>query len=420
MARIEVTLRREQHAILKSMKDHRFGVLICHRRMGKTYLALWWLVLEVLKCKRDRPRAYYFCPTFSQAKRVAWDYLKAFTKDIPGVQYNEAELRVDIGGRRIQLGSADNPDASRGIYADAVVMDEPALMTPRMWSEVLVPALADREGKVLFIGTPMGRRGLLYDTYINAEAQGWVSHLYRASETGIIPDTELALMRGAMDAAEYEQELECSFDAAVKGAYWAEAMTRASVASYAHDAAHKVHICLDLGMNDATAAWFFQIDGNKPVFINYAEYTNMGLPDIVKDWRGRPYTYGKIIAPPDIKVRSLSTGTTRLDTLTNLGCDVIVAPKVDVIEGINAARLLIERACFDATLCREGIESLRQYRADWEDKKGVLMLRPRHDSCSHAADSMRYLAVTGIAALQDMWSNDLDYSLMARTKCVQN
>lgn len=412
---ITFDLRPQQKAVLSSLK--RFNVLLAHRRMGKTVLAVIILIIKALQCPRNRPQVGYYCPTFSQAKKVAWPYLRDFCSAMPGTTFNEAELRVTLaGGQVIQLGSADNPDSSRGMYWDFVVLDEPAQMPPRMWSEIIRPSLSDRRGGALFIGTPAGRHGLLYDTFNAAESDPeWFSGMYRASETGILEDDELASAMRTMSAEEYAQEYECSWDAAVRGAYYAAAMNLATITRVAPVRDQKVHIAIDLGMNDATAAWFFQIEGNVIKLFDFAQYTNMGLPDIVADWRSRGHVYGKVIAPHDIMVRSLSTGSTRLSTMQNLGCDVIVADNETINDGIESVRQMLPRCEFDREKCGDGIEALRQYRADWQDKKGVLMLKPLHDWTSHAADAMRYLAVTGTALLGDVWSSPLDYSLMART-----
>ena len=164
---IEVALRREQLQVFDGLK--RFNVLLAHRRFGKTYLAIWLLIIKTLSCTLERPRGAYICPTFSQARRVAWDYAKAFCRNIPGVVFNEQRLSVSFpNGAEIYLGSADNPDASRGIYLDFVVLDEPAQMPSRMWSEIIRPALSDRFGGACMIGTPNGRYGLLYDSYEQA------------------------------------------------------------------------------------------------------------------------------------------------------------------------------------------------------------------------------------------------------------
>lgn len=408
-------LRPHQRAVYDGMA--RFNTLLAHRRFGKTVLAILILIEKALACEERRPQVHYYCPSYKQAKRVAWSYVKEFTALFPGTQTNELELKATLAdGQVIQLGSADNPDDSRGIYSDFVVLDEPAQMPPRMWTEVLRPALSDRKGGMLAIGTPSGRHGLFYDLYNQAlNSKDWWNGVYRASETGVVDADELLSARRAMSKAEYEQEYECSWDAAVKGSYWAEVMQALEIGGkitiVLPTYGKQTHIALDLGINDATAAWFFQTDGELCRVIDYAEYTNMGLPDMVEDWRQRGYTYGKVIAPHDIQVRSLSTGVTRHQTLSELGCDVIVAPKGTVIEGIDVTRGFLSKCMFDREKCADGIEALRQFRADWQDKRGVLALRPLHDWTSHGADAMRYLAVTGLDTLENRWGR-IDYSEM--------
>lgn len=413
--RIEVVanLRPHQRAVYDQML--RFNVLLAHRRFGKTVLAILILLEKALACEEPRPQVHYYCPSYKQAKRVAWAYVKEFTKLFPGTQTNELELKATLAdGQVIQLGSADNPDDSRGIYSDFVVLDEPAQMPPRMWTEVLRPALSDRKGGMLAIGTPAGRHGLFYDLYNQSlSTENWWSGIYKASETRVVDDEELRSARLAMSKAEYDQEYECSWDSAVKGAYWAEAMQNLEIAGKITKIlptyGKQTHIALDLGINDATAAWFFQADGEQCRLIDYAEYTNMGLPDIVSDWKLRGYNYGKVIAPHDVRNRSLSTGISRQQTLSDLGCDVVVAPKVGVIEGIDITRGFLSKCMFDRDKCQDGIESLRQYKADWQDKRGVLALKPLHDWTSHGADAMRYLATTGLDRLEDRWGT-IDYS----------
>jgi hypothetical protein len=283
-----------------------------------------------------------------------------------------------------------------------------------MWTQIIRPALSDRIGKALFIGTPAGRTGLLYETWERADQDGWASHLYKASETGIIDDAELKAARGLMTQAEFDQEFEVSWDAAVRGAYFAEAMQKAAVAKYQVERDRPVHIAMDLGISDATACWFYQVDGNSATFVDYAEYTNMGLADIVHDWRERGYVYGKVVAPHDVEVRSLSTGMTRKQTLQQLGCDVINAPNVGLMDGIEVTRSFLMRCSFDRDKCKDGIEALRQYRSDWQDKKGVLALRPLHDWTSHAADAMRYAAIAGLSALTGGWGGEINYKEMDR------
>lgn len=203
--------RPHQAALHETLK--RFSVLVCHRRFGKTVLAVNELIAESLNCALSEPRHAYLAPLRKQAKRVAWDYLKRFTVHLPERAVHESELRIDLwGGRRIFVDGADNPDALRGLYLDGVVLDEFGQMQPALWREVVRPALSDRAGAALFIGTPKGRNAF-HDLYQDAAAKmaagdrDWFAALRRASETGVIPPAELEAARRDMDADEYAQEL---------------------------------------------------------------------------------------------------------------------------------------------------------------------------------------------------------------------
>jgi len=124
-SKIEINFRQQQMDCYVQFK--RFNVIVAHRRFSKTVLAVLWLILKAIQCDKPRPQVHYFAPSYAQAKRVAWNYVKDFTRTLGGTTYNEQELKATlINGATIQLGSGDNPDASRGIYSDAVVLDEVA------------------------------------------------------------------------------------------------------------------------------------------------------------------------------------------------------------------------------------------------------------------------------------------------------
>jgi hypothetical protein len=196
------------------MRSKRFGVIVCHRRFGKTYYAINTLVISALASKRPDARFAYIAPFYKQAKQVAWDYFKQFTHIIPGIQYNEAELRVDFpNGARIRLYGGDNPNTLRGIYLDGVVLDEVADMRPNVWGEVIRPTLTDRKGWAIFIGTPKGI-DLFYEIYQKALiSPDWFTAIYRADETGLIDEAELTKARQEMTEQQYAQEFLCDFTA---------------------------------------------------------------------------------------------------------------------------------------------------------------------------------------------------------------
>lgn len=412
MAGLTVTIPYRPRPLQRRFHDERtrFCVLLCHRRFGKTVAAVNDLVRQALRTERKDWRAAYAAPFYSQAKAVAWDYLKKFSAPLPGVQYNESELRCDLpNGARIRLFGTDNAQALRGMYLDDLVLDEPADMSRQVWTQVLRPMLADRQGRALFCGTPQGTDNLLYDVWQQAGADQsglWSRFRFPASETGYLPQAELEAARQSMDAAEYAQEFECSFAAAVRGAYYAELIDAAEVAGRIRDITVEpqlpVHTAWDLGMDDATAIWFFQVEPSGDWrFVDYYEASGEGLAHYAKVLQDKGYIYGTHVAPHDIRVRELGTGKSRWERASELGIRFAIAPQLQVPDGIDAVRHKLPRCWFDSARCADGIRALRTYRKEWREKNNVYADRPRHDWTSHCADAMRY-AVTGFRPVMDM------------------
>lgn len=386
-------LQAEIHRSLK-----RFNVLVCHRRFGKTVLCINELIQRAQRQALEQPRLAYVAPFYKQAKTVAWDYLKHFTRAIPGVKRHETELRVDLpSGARIQLYGADNYDALRGIYLDGVVLDEYAQMRPKAWSEVIRPALADRGGFAIFIGTPKGRNAFhaLYEAARLDPA--WYARLYRASESGVLSPEELASARAQMSEEEYEQEFECSFQAAIAGAYYGKAMAEAEkqgrITAVPWTPELPVITAWDLGIDDATSIWFAQVAGRELRLIDFYEASGVGLDHYAKVLREKPYAYGEHLLPHDVEVTELGSGKSRYATLANLGLRGRVVPRHALEDGIAAVRNLLPRCVFERQKTARGVEALRHYRRDWDEALGTFKPRPRHDWASHAADALRYLAV---------------------------
>ena len=392
-------LQKDMHKELK-----RWNVLVMHRRFGKTVWAVNQLIKTTLTCPLPRPRTAFVAPTFAQAKRIAWDYVKFYAGVIPGVQFNETELRADFpNGGRIMLLSAENPDALRGIYLDECVFDEFGMQNPRVWGEVVRPALSDRQGSACFLGTPAGHNHFfdLLETAKGQLAEGssdWYYKICKASDTGIVRPEELEAAQAQMTPEQYEQEYECSFTAAIIGAYYGKLLADADdsnrVTRVPYDPAYPVHTAWDLGVNDSTAIWFAQVfRGGAVNIIDYYENGGVGLDHYADVLNRKDYTYGDHLAPHDIEVRELGSGKSRWETAYSLGLRFRVIPKMKVADGINAARMLIPKCYFDRDKCGEGLEMLRQYRQEWDEKRKMFRDHPRHDYTSHAADAFRYLAV---------------------------
>jgi len=403
----------------------RFNVLVCHRRFGKTVVSVNLLIRGALESKKTRWRGAYLAPLYRQAKAVAWDYIRFYTAVVPGVEYNQAELRVDFpNGARIQLLGADNPDTLRGIYLDAVVLDEYAYMAPRAWTEIIRPALADRKGWALFIGTPSGHNHFydLYQYATDPAEKTWYAGMYRSDQTDVLDPEEVEAARREMADEEFNQEFLCSFSAAVRGAYYGNLIETAEnegrLCAVPIEPTIDVHTAWDLGISDSMSIWFFQaLSSGEIRIVDYHEDEGKGLDHYAHVLRDKGYLYGTHIAPHDIAVRELGTGRSRFEVAESLGIRFVTAPKLPVAEGINAARTIIPRCWFNKGRCGRGVEALRQYRRDFNNRLGVLGDRPLHDWTSHAADAFRALA-TGMHLL-DTGTTDQDAMAFIQARRAQ-
>lgn len=383
-------------------RTERWAVIVAHRRAGKTVATVNDLIRLALGCRRPQPRYAYIAPYLAQAKEIAWDYLKHYAQPVTRA-VNESELWVEmINGARIRIHGADNPDRLRGPYLDGVVMDEYADMRGEVLGSIIRPMLADRVGVGTFIGTPRGKNEFweLWDAA--ARKPDWYRLMLRASETGLIPQDELDALRRDMTRDEYEQEMECSFEAAIKGAFYADelriAQEQGRICRIPIDRAVRVHTAWDLGVSDSTAIWFVQCVGRERRLVDYYESSGVGLPhyaDVLDEKRRQHgWIYGEHFFPHDIEHRELSTAASRLDTIRELGiAPARVVEQHNVMDGINAVRRMLDRTWIDPERCARGLEALKQYRREYDDRLKDWKMRPLHDWTSHAADALRAFAV---------------------------
>lgn len=387
-----------QRTLHNEMRSKRWGVVVCHRRFGKTVWAINHILRDAILSQEANPRYAYMAPTYRQAKNVAWDYLKQFAGEIPGVRFHETELRCDLPtGARISLLGAENPDSLRGIYLDGCVMDEVAQMPENVFPEVIRPALSDRKGWAVFVGTPMGHNAF-FDLYEQARSSDeWLTAVYRASETGLLDDEELDAARAMMSADQYAQEFECSWNANVPGSIYGkelEASVEAGrICNVPYDPSVPVDTWFDLGIGDSTAVWFTQSVGRAIHVIDFYENRNEGLPHYCHVLNSKGYLYGTHNAPHDIEVRELGSGKSRRETAYDLGLNFRVVPKLPLEDGIHAAQMIIPRCWFDRDACKVGLEALRHYHRAYNERTRSFRSSPVHDWSSHAADAWRYFAV---------------------------
>lgn len=385
----------------------RWIVLVLHRRAGKTVAVLNHLQRDALKTPESR--FAYIAPYYKQAKNIAWDLLKHYAQPIPGVQFNESELSVKYpNGSKLSLYGADNPDSLRGIALWGVAFDEYSQQPSNIFTEIIRPALADHSGYAIWIGTPKGKNELFRLYEYGKIDDKWLSILLTAEDTRILPESELEDARKLMSEDEYAQEFMCSFEAAIKGAYYAKELATARkegrIKLVPYDPALKVHMVSDLGVGQAFATGFYQRSGGELRMIDYWEGTNTdGIPQAVKAAKEKPYVYGKWFLPHDAEANSIDTGQTRVKTVKDLwsNIEVVIIPKLSVDDGISKARLVFPRQWFDEKKCEKFLDHLALYRQEWDDDKGMFKERPLHDYTSHAGDLERYVSI-----IEDQMIND--------------
>ncbi len=396
---LDYTPRKHQAELHNLLDKHRFAVLNCHRRFGKTVCILNHLIKSALTNPLPNPRYAYVAPTYKQAKSIAFDYIKQFTAKIPGTSYNETELRCDLpNGSRITLLSGEAGDSLRGLFLDGVCIDETAQIEPSLWNEILRPALSDRKGFCYFIGTPAGMQNFFYDIYQYAMSDPkWLAYTAPVSRTKIIDQEELDAAAAQMGVSKYKQEFECDWIANIEGSLYGNIIKdleqKNQLTKIAYDPGLLVHTAWDLGVDDSTAIIFYQQLGNQILIIDYYENNREGLPHYVQMIKDKDYVFGEHFAPHDIEVTEFSSGKTRREVAYQLGIRFKILPKLPLEDGIHSLKMVLPKCWFDIDNTKSLITALRHHHRKFNEKMRMFSNKPIKDWSSHACDAARYMAL---------------------------
>jgi hypothetical protein len=383
-------------------RRQRWAVLNTHRRAGKTVALVNDIIVGALQCQLRKPQLAYVGPTFTQAKRIAWTYLKDYAEPYMAKPPSESELKVTLhGNRTIYCLGADNADSLRGMYLDGGVGDEYALFRPSVFSQVIRPSLSDRNGWWVFASTPRGKN-LFYEEYKRGlkNPDEYYTLELKASESGILPPDELESLRRDLDPEEFAQEYLCSFDAALKGAIYADEVNRLFYEQRVHtglyDAALETHVAFDLGFTDATVAIWWQEHRDGTLRVVCTEATQ-GKDihhhiDRIQQFSGE---LGKVWLPHDSRAKNLQTGRSIVEQFIDNKIRPSIVPMHKVRDRIAATRKMFTRVHIDSEDegCTELIEALKGYRREWDETYMMFKDQPLHDWCSDYADCFGYMCV---------------------------
>jgi hypothetical protein len=396
--------RPYQQPVWQYLQDGGRRAVCCwHRRAGKDSLGINWCARAAF----ERTGTYFhLLPELKHGRKVVWDAIdrkgrrvvdQAFPPEIRESTHDQ-EMRIRLANGSVwQVVGSDSYDTLVGTNPVGVVFSEYALSNPAAW-DFLRPILAENQGFALFISTPRGENHFR-DLFEVAKAQeGWFAELLTVDDTKAISRQAVEDERAAgMPDAMIRQEFYCSFQAGVAGAYYGdyleEATTEGRITRVMHEPDLEVFTAWDLGIDDATVIWFFQLIRNEIHVIDYYENSGVGLEHYAKELGAKPYVYGGHHLPHDVNVTELGTGRSRLQVLNGLGIRGHVVPRVSIEDGIQAVRSILPRCWIDEERCARGIKALRNYRTEYDERAGTFRGRPYHDWTSHAADAFRYLAV---------------------------
>ena len=289
----------------------------------------------------------------------------------------------------------------RGLGFSGVYMDEYGDFKPSVFGNVIRPALSDKQGWAVFGGTPKGKNQF-WEIYETAQRipNEWFLLRLPASSSGLLPAGELNAARAQLAEDQYLQEYECSFEAAILGAFYGkemrEAQSQGRITRVDYDSSLPVYTAWDLGYRDDTAIWFFQVTRNEVRVIDFHAVSGADIHDIAGLVMSKGYRYGKHYLPHDARAKSLQTGRSIIEQLSQYleAKNLMVVPDIGVQSGIQATRMMLPRVWFDAEKCHDGIEALRQYQREYDEDRKAYRQNPRHDWTSHPADAFRMLAVS--------------------------
>lgn len=400
-------------------RQQREAVIVAHRRMGKTVCFCLDLQMRCLQNSRQfpPPRYAWFYPTRVRAKDIAWPYLKYFSENIPGRKVIESELAVEYpNGGRVTLYGADGARGV-GLWLDGVVYDEADDIPAKVIADV-APALSDHQGWSVYGGMLRGRYNL-WKRYEKARTnQAAFTLLGRASETGIIPESELASLRETMGAAAFDMQMESNPNASIANAIYGQEMDTVRrenrICRLAIDKGVPLDFFFDIGHSltgDDWCCWVIQMVGRDLLAQRYFACSGQ-VPAYyaakmreVADAAGVPM--GTVYLPHDGNQKDMK-GASAKSLLEDAGIARIrVVPRSPEIwnapGGINSVRALLARFYFHEVHCAQGwmlgetempsgIDCLDYYTKKVDEKAGLITDVPVHNQFSHGADAFRTFA----------------------------
>lgn len=369
----------------------------------------------------QRGNYWYMLPEYAQCRKAVWDAVnphsgrkridEAFPKKIR-LKTLEQEMKiVFLNGSTFQLMGSDNYNALVGSTPVGVTFSEYALSNPSSWGFIR-PIVLENNGWAIFNSTPRGKNHFHKMMQMAEKSDKWFSQTLTVADTNIFSNEDLLEeLRELQDEhgetygkAIWLQEYYCSFEAAIPGSIWGEAIAnvtqREGVREVEHLEGFPVHTAWDLGRDDDTAVWFYQVIGNELHIIDYYADNFREIPFYAQMLRDKTekygYQYGVHWVPHDAVPTRLGMGGKSMmqQFIDEKVGQFAVVPNMGKDKGIQAARATFKLCYFDREKTFAGLEHLKSYHRKYDEKTKTFSEQPEHDQSSHAADAWRYLSLS--------------------------
>lgn len=396
------------------------AIEIAHRRWGKDETVLG----ATNERMHNRIGTYWHClPEYAQARKAIWTAVNANTgkkridEAFPPetrVKTLNDEMFIELkNGSTWQCIGSDRYNATVGAGPVFIAYSEWALANPSAWAYHR-PMLEENGGGAAFITTPRGKNHAhaMYRRYrqMMRENPRYFAEISTIHDTGALSPAQLEeslseyvdLYGEDVGRAQFEQEYECSFNAAILGAFYAREMValrrEGRICEIEPDPKRPVHRAWDIGVKDDTSIWWFQVVGTQVFILDCYSASGVGVDhfaEIIEERRkAHGWADGVDFVPHDARVKEWGTGRTRVETMQSLKLHPQVVPLASKLDGINAARKTLARSVFHPRTEERGIAALEQYRREWDDDKKAFKASEVHDWSSHLSDAFRYLAMS--------------------------
>lgn len=392
------------------------AVEIAHRRWGKDDVLLHRTAIAA----HERVATYWHClPEYEQARKAIWAAVNPHTgmRRIdeafpPELRESKDEQQMFIrfkNGSTWQVIGSDRYNSLVGAGVAGVTFSEWALCNPSSWGYIR-PMVEENGGWAAFITTPRGRNHAkaMYDLAVKSPR--WFANISSVHETHALTEAQLEETRAEyatlygedLGRAQYEQEYECSFNAAILGAFYAREMATVRredrIGEITAIANRPVHRAWDIGVRDDTSIWWFQVVGKRIYILDCYTASGAGVDHYAEVCFQRRQEHGWLdgidFVPHDAKVKEWGTGRTRVETMQSLGLHPQLVPMASKLDGIQAARSTLARCIFHTRTDEVGMAALEQYRREWDDERKTFRADEVHDWTSHLADAFRYMALS--------------------------